>query len=202
MILIVCAVANELAFLEPRAHVELLVTGVGPIEAAANVSRALAQSPYELVINAGIAGAMPGFASIGDGVVVAEEIIELGLETHEPIVLPDGVSVTDRASSDLSLVDSLVELGFSAARGFTGERVTATDETAGHLAGLGAQIESMEGFAVLRAAEIAGVRAIEVRGISNRVGDRHKSGWDFAAGVAGLERVMNALLPLVWRADA
>ena len=196
MILIVCAVAKELAFLEPRPHVEVLVTGVGPVDAASNVSRALAQSSYDLVINAGVAGAFDGAAAIGDGVVVSEDALELDLETGEEIGLPDGLRAHDRAASDMALVDALVELGFSARRGVTVSRVTATEATASRLAARGAQTESMEGFAVLRAGEIAGVRAIQVRGISNRVGDRTKSRWDFAAGVAGLERVLNALLAL------
>lgn len=196
MILIVCAVAKELAFLAPQPHVEVLITGVGPVDAAANVSRALAQSSYDLVINAGIAGAFDGDAKIGDGVVVSEDAFELDLETGEPILLPDGLRAHDRATSDLNLVDALVELGFLARRGVTVARVTATEATAVRLAERGAQTESMEGFAVLRAAEIAGVKAIQVRGISNRVGDRARSRWDFAAGTAGLERVLGALLTL------
>jgi futalosine hydrolase len=196
LILIVCAVAKELAFLEPQPHVEVLVTGVGPVDAAANVSRALAQSHYDLVINAGIAGAFDGGAAIGDGAVVTEDAFELDLETGDPILLPDGLRAHDRATSDLTLVDALVELGFAAQRGVTVSRVTATEETAARLAQHGAQTESMEGFAVLRAAEIAGVRAIQVRGISNRVGDRARSRWDFNAGVTGLQRVLGALLTL------
>ena len=54
----------------------------------------------------------------------------------------------------------------------------------------------MEGFAALRAAQRAGVPAIELRGISNRCGDREASGWDFAAGLAGLQRVLGALFEL------
>jgi nucleoside phosphorylase len=54
----------------------------------------------------------------------------------------------------------------------------------------------MEGFAVLRAAERAGVPAIELRGISNRCGNRETSGWDFAAGATGLRRVLDALFQL------
>ncbi len=196
MILIVCAVAKELAFLEPQPHVEVLVTGVGPVDAAANVSRALAQSPYDLVIGAGIAGAFDGGAAIGDGVVVTDDAFELDLETGEPLLLPDGLRTHDRASSDLTLVDNLVELGFTAQRGVTVARVTGTEATALRLAQHGAQTESMEGFAVLRAAEIAGVKAIQVRGISNRVGDRARSRWDFNAGVTGLQRVLGALLSL------
>ena len=201
MILVACAVGKELAFLKPLPGVELLVTGVGPIEAAASVSRALAQSSYTFVVNAGIAGAFEGSAQIGDGVVVSEEFMEIGLETGAPITLPDGASVVQRASSDLTVVDGLVENGFASKRGITVSRVTATSNTAGRLAAYGVEVESMEGFAVLRAAEIAGVRAVEVRGISNIVTDRERSRWNFAAGVAGLESVLHSLLPMLSALD-
>jgi futalosine hydrolase len=197
VILIACAVGKELAFLRPQPHVELLVSGVGPVEAAAAVSRALAQSNYDLVISAGIAGALEGAADVGDGVVVSEELFELDLETGTPLSLPDAARVVDRAASDLTLVDRLVERGFQSVRGVTVPRVTATDATAARLAQAGAGIESMEGFAVLRSAEIAGVPAIEVRGISNIVCERSRSRWNFAAGAAGAEKVLNALLSLV-----
>lgn len=197
MILVTCAVGKELAFFRSQPHVEMLVTGVGPIEAAASVSRALAQSSYDLVISAGIAGAFEGAADLGEGVVVSDELFELDLETGVPIVLPDGATVSNRASSDLTLVDRLVELGFRAVRGITVPRVTATDAGAARLAAYGVGVETMEGFAALRAAEIAGVPAIEVRGISNIVCDRKNSRWNFDAGVQGVEKVLTALLSLV-----
>ncbi len=196
MILVVCAVAKELAFLKPMPNVEVLVTGVGPVEAAAHVARTLANGTYELVINAGIAGAFEGAGVVGEGVVIRDDRFELDLETDEPIVLPDNLRVVDRANSDFTLVGRMVALGFSTRRGITVSRVTATEETADRLRTDDVETESMEGFAVLRAAEIAGVPAIQVRGISNRVGDRTKSGWDFTAGVTGLQRVLGALLTL------
>jgi futalosine hydrolase len=55
----------------------------------------------------------------------------------------------------------------------------------------------MEGFAALRAAEIAGIPAIELRGISNRCGARDSSQWNFAAGLAGLQRITDALFELL-----
>lgn len=175
----------------------MLVTGVGPVEASAAVSRALAQSTYELVISAGIGGAFEGAAAVGEGVVVTDELFELDLETGVPLSLPDGAAVVGRAASDLTLVDRLVELGYRSLRGITVSRVTATDAGAARLAAFGVGVESMEGFAVLRAAEIAGVAAIEVRGISNIVCDRKNSRWNFSAGVQGVERILNALLSLV-----
>lgn len=201
MILVACAVGAELEFFRPVPHVEMLVTGVGPIEASAGVSRALAQSSYQLVIGAGIAGAFAGAAEVGEGVVVSEEFCEICLETGQSLALPAGQRVVDRASSDLKLVDGLVELGFRSLHGLTVSKVTATDSTARRLAEHGVGVESMEGFAVLRAAEIAGVPAIEVRGISNLVGDRDRSQWNFAAGVRGLERILTSLIALLGTTD-
>ncbi|HEV3155040.1 MAG TPA: futalosine hydrolase [Candidatus Baltobacteraceae bacterium] len=202
MILITCAVGKELGDFQPPPHVEMLVTGVGPVEAAVAVSRALAQSHYDLVISAGIAGAFDGMAEVGEGVVVTDEIFELDLETGTAISLPEAARVIDRAGSDLTLVDRLVELGFRSLRGITVPRVTATDRTAARLSKHGVGVESMEGFAVLRAAEIAAVPAIEVRGISNIVCERSASRWDFSAGVRGAEKVLNALLKVIGNIDA
>jgi futalosine hydrolase len=193
VILLACAVDAELGFWKDRDGVDRLAFGVGPVEATAAVATALANRDYRFVVNAGLGGALSGAAQIGAGVIVGEDTMELGLETGEPISLPPGERVVDHARSDVMIVEKLRARGFAVLNGVTVSSVTATDETASRLAGRGAQVESMEGFAVLRAAERAGVRAIEVRGISNRCGARELSGWDFAAGAAGLQLVVEAL---------
>ena len=197
MILLAYAVDAELRFWKDRDDVDRLAFGVGPVEAAAAVATALANRDYRFVVNAGVGGALSGAAKIGDGVIVGEDTMDLGLETGEPISLPPGERVVDRASSDSTTVERLRARGFAVLSGVTVSSVTATDETASRLAGRGAQVESMEGFAVLRAAERAGVPAIELRGISNRCGARERSGWDFAAGAAGLQRVVEAFFELL-----
>ena len=202
MILLVCAVAKELEWLGSRAGVEVLIGGVGPVDAAARVSRALAQKRYDVVINAGIAGAFRGIANVGDGVIVGEELMEVNIEGGERISLPDGAFIADRVPADAQLIEAITALGFPQLRGITVAQVTATDATADRLRARGAEIESMEGFAVLRAAQLAGVPALELRGISNIVGDRDKSEWDFEAGLGGLRRVLNATLDLLHTAPA
>jgi futalosine hydrolase len=193
VILLAAAVEAELRFWQPREEVATLVTGVGPIEAACVLAAALASSRYRLVVNAGLAGTFDGAARIGDGVVVGDETIELNLESGAPLTLPAGVKLIGSASSAVPLVARLQGKGFPVLRGVTVARVTSSEATARRLAGeLGAQVESMEGFAALRAAALAGVPAIELRGISNRCGDRERSGWNFTAGLAGLERIVNA----------
>jgi len=190
MILLVCAVAQELEWLGPRAGVETLVAGIGPVDAAARVARALSAQKYDMVVNAGIAGAF--------GVVVGEELYEIQQENGAPLALPPGNLVADRVPSDSQLIEAITALGFPLVRGITVSEVTATETTAAHLRGRGAEIETMEGFAVLRAAQLAGVPAIEIRGISNIVGERAKSEWNFDAGISGLRRVLNATLDLLY----
>jgi futalosine hydrolase len=192
VILLASAVDAELAFWRPREAVTTLTTGVGPVEAASAIAAALARADYRLLINAGLAGSLDGAATIGDGVVVSDDSIELGLETGDAIALPRGERVVERVRSDPAIVERLRKRGFAAVRGITVARVTSTETTARRLCALGAQVESMEGFAALRAAERAGVPAIQLRGISNRCGPRETSGWSFSAGIAGLRRILDA----------
>jgi futalosine hydrolase len=196
VILLAAAVESELSFWRPREGVEILITGIGPVEASCALATALALHRYRFVVNAGLAGAFDGCAAVGDGVVVADDALELDLETGAPLAVPSGTRIVDRALSNPERVAALRARGFAALHGVTVARVTSTETTARRLSELGAQIESMEGFAALRAAERADVPAIELRGVSNRCGERSASGWNFAAGVAGLERVVNAFFEL------
>jgi futalosine hydrolase len=59
----------------------------------------------------------------------------------------------------------------------------------------------MEGFAVLRACNRNGIPAIQIRGISNRVGERERSGWNFQAGLDGLTRIATALFERIAAED-
>jgi futalosine hydrolase len=52
----------------------------------------------------------------------------------------------------------------------------------------------MEGFAVLRAAQIAGVPAVELRCVSNLVDERDRSRWRFDDALAALETALSNVL--------
>jgi futalosine hydrolase len=197
MILLVGATAQEIEWLRSRAGVETLICGIGPVDAASRVSCALSTNRYDVVVNAGIAGAFAGAVNVGDGVVVGEELFQLDREDGEALALPPGNLVADRVPADAHLIEAVTALGFPLVRGITVSRVTTSDATVARLRERGAEIESMEGFAVIRAAQLAGVPAIELRGISNIVGDRSKSNWDFAAGITGLRKILNATLDLL-----
>src|SRR5919206_69607 len=50
----------------------------------------------------------------------------------------------------------------------------------------GCEVEAMEGFGVLRAAQLAGVPAIEVRAISNEIEETDRARWRFDDAFAAI----------------
>ena len=83
-------------------------------------------------------------------------------------------------------------------RGVTSAIVTSTTARALVLAHrFRADVESMEGFSVLRAARLAGVPAVEIRGVSNLVGERASNEWNFRAGAEAAVATTEALLDVL-----
>ncbi len=64
----------------------------------------------------------------------------------------------------------------------------------------GCAVEAMEGYAVLRAAALAGVPALEVRVLSNAVAEPDRSRWRFEEALSELARVLPVLLGELERA--
>lgn len=175
VILLVAATERELC-----GH-DGLVCGVGPVEAAAATARALALRPFDSVLNVGLAGARD--LPVG-ALVVGTESVYADLAAEWPIV--------DRAPADAALV--------TAVRAALPDAVTCPIHTSAAVRGAcdtvsqGPLVEAMEGFGVLRAAAIAGVRAVEVRAISNELGEDDRSKWDIPGAMHLLEAVVPELL--------
>jgi futalosine hydrolase len=174
--LLVAATALELAALD---GLETFVCGVGPVEAAAATSRRLAADPPpRIVVNVGIAGAReldPGTLVLGSEAVYCDL-------TGQPATVP----LVGRVSAD----ESLLAL---AKRALPDARVLPIG-TAARVGGAAdrADVEAMEGFAVLRAAEQAGVPALELRAVSNRYRD-NRDDWQVEQALAALAGAVRRL---------
>lgn len=193
-VLVVCAVAKELDDFRFPADADCLTTGVGPVEAARMLTQRLGSKHYDFVVNAGIAGGFDG-VEIGSGVVVTREYYpELGRQDGSRLKLPEGIDLIDSAAADPYVTEKILR-GYAAydpasaivcraGEAVSSAIVTTSDERAAALRRRfpAAACESMEGFAILRCAHALGVPAVEIRGISNRVGDTRTSNWDFGAG--------------------
>jgi nucleoside phosphorylase len=174
-LLIVAATEGELC-----GH-EGLVCGVGPVDAAAATARALALEPRAALLHVGLAGARG--LEVGT-LVVGSEAVYCDLSAEWPVV--------DRADPDRALV--------AAAADALPEAVVQPIHTSAAVGGArdpvsqGPLIEAMEGFGVLRAAALAGVPAVEVRAISNELGEPDRGRWQLERGLEALADALPRLL--------
>jgi futalosine hydrolase len=151
--------------------VELLVTGVGPVNAAHAATLHLARDPARRLVNCGVAGAYPGSGLDLLDVACAgsERFGDLGADSPEGFLELPGVRNTIPAT----LFPHERRLPF-----VTVSTCTGTDARARELATrTRGAVESMEGAALLEVAERMGVPAGEIRAISNHVGDRDRASW-------------------------
>jgi futalosine hydrolase len=187
--------------------VRLVALGAGVVSAALTLGRLAALGLPEAAIMVGSAGALPGSGcGMGDLVAADEEILaELGVLAGPGQGDAGQMSLAglvQRVALDRSLVDEVmaaVELAARMRRGslLTVVGVSAEPEQAEARArGFQALAENMEGYALALAGRCFGFRTAEIRGISNRAGDRDKSRWDLNAAQ---ERAQLAVLEYLKR---
>lgn len=186
MILVVAATAFEAALADGHT-VDVTACGIGPVEAALATTRALAERRPDALVHIGIAGAQ----NLPNGTLA------LGSEAVYCDVL-DPLSRVPRVSS--AAPDP--ELLAAARRALPDARVLPIATTARVGGGAGYEVEAMEGFAVLRAAELAGVPAVELRAISNAVTETDRDRWSVDDALAALGTGLDALLQELERAHA
>ncbi|WP_083634779.1 futalosine hydrolase [Desulfovibrio sp. DV] len=192
----------------------VLVSGVGPVAAAMAVGRAIGRGQAMPgrepggVVGLGIAGSFDLKTLPLGGIVTATAEIfpEYGLRQPDGAASADarGIAFPQTTIAGHDIYDCLplvppaeaalamgLTLPAEAVAGpcLTVAGVTASADRAASLARTHAALaESMEGFAVALCAAAAGLPALEVRVISNRVGSRPPADWDLPGAFAALGR--------------
>jgi nucleoside phosphorylase len=179
VILVVAATHDEL---RGAAGAETLVCGVGPVEAAARTAAALARMTTRAVLHVGIAGAR---AFDAPAFVIGSEAVYDDADDAQWIEL--------RAPADLRLVEA-------ARRALPAARVEPIGTSARVGGSHACAVEAMEGYGVLRAAAHADVPAVEVRVVSNAIGEPDRALWQFTEAKALLADALPGLIDEVSRA--
>jgi nucleoside phosphorylase len=172
VILVVAASADEL---RGAAGGATLVCGVGPVEAAARTAAALQRDRPPALLHVGIAG---GRTFEGPEFVIGSEAVYCDADDPGWIELRSPADPRLLAAAQRALPDARVEpVGTSA-------RVGGSS---------GCEVEAMEGYAVLRAAALAGVPAVEVRVLANAIGEPDRAKWRFAEAREALAAILPGL---------
>lgn len=182
---------------------DVVVSGIGPAAAAACTATALALGTYDVAVSLGICGAFRGTAELGD-LVLATELVAADLGAGSPggfLGMGQLGWAEDLVAVDPALLTAAVARLGEVVTGpvLTVSTVTGTRARADELAGRhGPVAEAMEGWGVVEGARPSGVPVLEVRAVSNLVGDRDTTTWDLALAFDTLARVGSLLLEDPW----
>jgi hypothetical protein len=175
-VLVVAATGRELGPSDQTSNeTRTLVCGIGPVDAAAATSRALAEERPRAVLHVGIAGAR-GLVPL----TVVLGSVALYCDAAGPLVAA-------RALPDTGLLSRL-------RAAFPDARVEPIGTSARVGGSHDVDVEAMEGFGVLRACELAGVPAIEVRVVSNEIDEPDRALWRFDEAFATLAELLPRLV--------
>lgn len=157
-IIVMIPTSVEAAFFCNPGNVIVRHCGVGMAECAAHTAKAIADETPDLIVLAGIAGAYTDRLALGDTVAVGSEVVadmgrlsqgrfdELFQKTYEATLLPGGFEAVK--SNTVSCAGANIRKPPSA------------------------EIENMEGAAFFAVCSQFGIPAMEIRTISNRVGEK------------------------------
>jgi futalosine hydrolase len=184
---------------------DVLVTGVGSIAATYSLARQVAARRPSLVIQAGIAGCFASGAgpAPGEVVVVREEALgDLGVWEGQGFRTLFDLKLTgknDPPFSDGFLRNPYEKLlafsGLGQVRGITVNEITTGQDRIGwYQQNLQPVVESMEGGALHYVCLQEKIAFLQIRSVSNAVGERDKAKWDIGAAVKNLNDTLISLL--------
>jgi futalosine hydrolase len=160
-----------------------LITGVGMVNTAINLTKELVGNNFDFVVNMGIAGSFSSDILIGDVVeVVEDKFSEIGFE--------NGVSFSE--FSELNVKTSYEIKGETTLRkvkSITVNTVHGNEKSIDDIVKtLNPDIESMEGAAVFQVCKKFKIPCVQIRSISNKVEVRNKENWNSGLAISNLNK--------------
>lgn len=202
-ILVLAATAMEIApFLKSGETADHLITGVGVPASIYKLSKALHNKEYDFVIQAGIGGTFDPLIPLGETVLIQKDCFadlgifengQLGSVFSHGFANPNEFPFQDGWLVNPSALLETISLPKRSA--ISVNMVTADAGMIGEYKRLyNAEVESMEGAALHYTCLMEEIPFLQLRSISNQVGERDKRKWDIAAAVRNLN---NHLIDIV-----
>ena len=209
-ILLVAATELEITpFLQKRPATDFLITGVGCPAAIYHLTKRLHQIDYDLVIQAGIAGSFTTSLNLGDVILVRQDnfadvgiseknefhtIFEKGFANENSFPFTEGWLKNDNAVMD--------QFQLQKVKAITINTVTDSEmQIRQHVSKFDPQIETMEGAALHYICLNETIPFIQLRSISNYVGERDKSKWKMKEAIGNLnEELLRVIYKLTGKA--
>ena len=200
-LLVVSATKMEIApFIAANREADILITGVGAPACLYTLTKQLQQQQYDMVIQAGIAGTFRNACAPGETFIVKRDVFaDLGIHENDELF-----TLFDRGFADSNgfpytngwLVNgSEAEFSLPWVNAITINTVSDKfAQTELFRKKYEPDIESMEGAAVHYVCISEGVPFIQLRSISNFVGERIKTNWKMKEAVHSLNGNLHRII--------
>ena len=209
-ILLVAATELELGFLKlennnAAVEIETLISGIGIASTTFSLTKELMQNKYDLAIQAGIAGSFTNDLSLGEVIFTGTDTFgDLGIEENGVFksLFSSGFSnENDFPFTDGWLVNNheLLKKGLlKTVTGITVNKITDDKKQVEiQRSFFTAQAESMEGAAFHYVCLQLKISFLQIRGISNVVGERDKSKWKMKEAISNLNKELVKIIQLI-----
>ena len=202
-LLVVSATDFEIKhFIEVNKASDVLITGIGIPATVFHLTKQLAQKKYDLVIQAGIAGSYTAILETGKVCLVKTDtfgdigidekknfktLFETGLVNKDDLPFSNGWLVNDHEYLKSSVIPLV--------RGITINTITDNEMQIKQVKEkFSADIESMEGAAFHYVCLQQKVKFLQLRSISNVVGERDKTKWKMKEAIINLDTELKKLI--------
>jgi futalosine hydrolase len=186
--------------------IDVVYTGVGILSSAVSLTRYVPVHKPGLIIQAGIAGSFDTSYSLGEVVAVKKECLgDIGVQERgewKDVFDMGFQQANESPFSDKYIVNEWLAaynlLQLPEVTSVTINQITTHIDTIQMLqTKYGAQVESMEGASLHYVCKLFSIPFIQIRAISNYIGERDKSKWKIKEAVANLNetlvRILNSL---------
>jgi len=205
-ILLIAATKFEIEpFLVDNKEVDILITGVGVPATLYHLQKKLQQTVYDLVIQAGIAGTFHHDIELGEVVLVKQDTFaDIGMEEQKIFKTVFDAGFADRDAFPFNngwLINSSNHFQLSSLRQATAITVNKVSDSMLQkqqaILHFLPEIESMEGAALHYVCLQEKIAFLQIRSISNEVGERDKSRWKIKEAVENLNKELAGLVNML-----
>lgn len=196
-----CRISDKLDYID--LELDFLITGVGSMNTTYALMKHLQVKKPDVIIMAGIAGAMSNKLNLGDVVVIKEEALaDLGVQEKEGY--KDVFDLKLLASNKFPFTKKKLANPFSTlmertllptVNSITVNQISSSKKTAElYSKKYKAAIENMEGAALHLVCIKENIPFVQIRSISNYVGERNKKKWQLKEAVENLNKNLIRLI--------
>ena len=201
-ILIAAATKMEIqTFLDLNPEAEYLITGVGAAATVFQLMNRIENNKYDFIIQVGLAGIYTNELILGESVIVERDCFaDLAVWENKKIINVNDLGFTNPNVFPFEkgwLVNHKVSFNSTQAKKVKAVTVNLLTDDLAYVNEMklkyNAAIESMEGAALHYVCIQKNIPFLQIRGISNKVGERDKSKWNFKEAIQSSNQLLSEI---------